>query len=420
MLTAGALAGGALLVGYPLLEGLRARRRSPQVGPYGSLRSAPDSSLSLPEGFSCHVIERAGDRMSDGLPAPPRADGMACFALPDGSWALMRNHENPAASAGTAWSGPVPEHAWSSDGLGGVSRVVIDPETVTRRSSNLVLGGTVLNCAGGPSPWGWLSCEETFEARHGLVFACDPLADSLAAPRPIRAYGKFRHEAVAVEASTGIAYLTEDRDDSCLYRFVPHDPTRPFDGELFALRVRGRQRYDTGRSMRVEDSVEIEWTPVLESAPQEDILRYHAHADGAAIFSRGEGITMTSEGALVFSATSGGPHQNGQVLRLEPDGDGGILSILASGSDERGGPAKFSMPDNIVASPHHGMIFFCEDNHIANGIVGIDANGSVFDFARNTLSRSELAGACFSPDGRAMFVNLQEDGLTLAIVGPWS
>ena len=46
-------------------------------------------------------------------------------------------------------------------------------------------------------------------------------------------------------------------------------------------------------------------------------------------------------------------------------------------------------------------------------------DGAVFDLARNAASRSELCGVCFSPDGRAMFVNVQEDGLTLVITGPF-
>jgi secreted PhoX family phosphatase len=37
----------------------------------------------------------------------------------------------------------------------------------------------------------------------------------------------------------------------------------------------------------------------------------------------------------------------------------------------------------------------------------------------NRLSGSELAGVCFSPDGRTMFVNIQQQGLTLAISGPF-
>jgi secreted PhoX family phosphatase len=33
---------------------------------------------------------------------------------------------------------------------------------------------------------------------------------------------------------------------------------------------------------------------------------------------------------------------------------------------------------------------------------------------------SELAGACFSPDGSTMFVNIQTPGVTLAVTGPWN
>jgi secreted PhoX family phosphatase len=34
--------------------------------------------------------------------------------------------------------------------------------------------------------------------------------------------------------------------------------------------------------------------------------------------------------------------------------------------------------------------------------------------------RTELAGACFSPDGRVLFVNAYSPGRTFAIEGPWA
>jgi secreted PhoX family phosphatase len=33
--------------------------------------------------------------------------------------------------------------------------------------------------------------------------------------------------------------------------------------------------------------------------------------------------------------------------------------------------------------------------------------------------QNEWAGACYSPDGRWLFVNIQTPGLTFAITGPW-
>jgi secreted PhoX family phosphatase len=31
----------------------------------------------------------------------------------------------------------------------------------------------------------------------------------------------------------------------------------------------------------------------------------------------------------------------------------------------------------------------------------------------------ELAGVCFAPDGSTLFFNLQREGVTVAITGPW-
>ena len=39
--------------------------------------------------------------------------------------------------------------------------------------------------------------------------------------------------------------------------------------------------------------------------------------------------------------------------------------------------------------------------------------------ARRGLSQSEWAGACYSPDGKWLFVNIQTPGITFAITGPW-
>ena len=59
----------------------------------GRLVKDPDGLIDLPKDFSYRVISRFRDRMSDGLRVPDRADGMGCFAMPDGRIALVRNHE---------------------------------------------------------------------------------------------------------------------------------------------------------------------------------------------------------------------------------------------------------------------------------------------------------------------------------------
>ena len=38
---------------------------------------------------------------------------------------------------------------------------------------------------------------------------------------------------------------------------------------------------------------------------------------------------------------------------------------------------------------------------------------------QNVINDSEFAGACYSPDGQTLFVNIQSPGYTFAIWGPW-
>ena len=66
-----------------------------------------------------------------------------------------------------------------------------------------------------------------------------------------------------------------------------------------------------------------------------------------------------------------------------------------------------------------GDLIVCEDTSNHCGLVGIRPDGSQYAIADNAWSNSELAGVCFSPDGRTMFVNIQYPGMTLAITGPW-
>ena len=57
---------------------------------------------------------------------------------------------------------------------------------------------------------------------HGYVFEVPAsIEPGLAAPEPIREMGRFRHEAVAIDPSSGVVYLTEDCDDGLLFRFLP-------------------------------------------------------------------------------------------------------------------------------------------------------------------------------------------------------
>ena len=396
----GALAAGAVLP-LPLLFRHRGGQRSRLVSDRAGL-------LDLAPGLTYRVVDRALEPMSDGYRVPARPDGMGCFEGPAGTLVLMRNHELDHNRHLGAWREAPPE-AFDPSCHGGVTRVVLERRTLERRASNLVLTGTLRNCAGGASPWGWLSCEETVSRGHGWVFLCATNAGRVAPPRRIPAYGRFNHEAACVDPATHIAYLTEDRADGCLYRFVPRDRGRPFEGALQALAVPGSPRRVTSDGLRIGARLAVDWVDVPDPAPDSDTVREQAQERGAAIVRRGEGMFF-HQGKVYFVATSGGPAGAGQVFRL--DLATGVLELMAQSEDGE----ELDGPDNVTVAPW-GDIVVAEDGSGDQYVRGITPSGRIYDIARNARSGGEFAGVCFAPDGAALFFNLQNEGITVAVSG---
>jgi len=389
--------------------------RRARAARFGALVPDPDGILDLPDGFSYAVLESTGDAMSDGYVVPARPDGMAVFPAGNGSLVLLRNHElNGSNGSGPYAGAPVPPEAYDGGtSPGGVTRLVVDAQSFARISSNLSLVGTVMNCAGGPSPWGWISCEETFSAQHGYSFVCSPDATTVQAPQRIVGYGHFNHEAVAIDPRGNVAYLTEDRSDSCLYRFVPDDPAVPFTGRLQALGIAGQPGFSTASGLTVGTMLDLTWIDLANPDPTSDTLRQTAVNAGAAIIRRGEGITRDGT-RFYISATSGGDVNLGQIFALDPTDDGGTLTLVA----ESTGASMLNGPDNLTMAPW-GDLIVAEDSLSGSTryLRGLTTAGEFYDIARTTLG--ELSGVCLSPDGRALFVNIQNTGQTIVITGPF-
>ena len=383
------------------------------------LKNDPAGILDLAPGLSYKVLDRNGNSMSDGLMSPGRPDGMGCFVAEDGRLILMRNHEiNPthywsSNGRGAYKLGSAPANAYTKTDLGGVSRLVVNPETLAVDHSNMVLSGTRNNCAGGITPFGWLSCEESIQRiggeEHGYVFLCDIDAATLQAPKRIDAYGRFKHEAAGFDPGTGRCYLTEDIDTSCLYRFLADDPASPFEGKLQALRVIGEDTMETSL-MRTGESKRIDWIDVPDPQAGVDVSK-DSQARGAAVFVRGEGCWFDN-GLLVFTATEGGPRGKGQIFQLEDKDNGASLTLLAQSDAE----TDLLHPDNITISPT-GDIFLAEDNSENCHIHRLAKDGTFTTIARNHEQGEEIAGLCFSPDGSTLFGNIQQPGITFAIQG---
>ena len=399
---------------------------------YGPLIEDPEGLLDLPEGFSYRILSSLGDTMDDGGSVPDKADGMGCFDLGGGQLALVRNHELvPKDDAGaTLASGYGTRNGEILPG--GTTHILLDAQSLEVKRQFRSLGGTIRNCAGGTTPWGsWLTCEEAptgpgqrygdgLALNHGWVFEVPATADGLVDASPIKAMGRFNHEAACVDPVTGIVYLTEDRDDSVLYRYIPKTPGRLADGgQLQALKAGALPdlRNWSEPAFARNTPADVEWIDLDNVESPQDDLRERAAAKGASLIARGEGIHM-GDGELYVCSTSGGAAELGQILRLVPGREGKADTIELFFESES--KDQFDYGDNLTVAPN-GHLIVCEDQYtllVDNHLRGITPEGKPYKLGRLRLS-TELAGACFSPDGKWLFVNAYSPTRTLAITGPW-
>jgi secreted PhoX family phosphatase len=442
----------AVSLGFSGLRCSVPRATSPTVlsADLGPLLDDPDRIIALPEGFSYTVISRQGERMSDGFYVPARHDGMATFPRPDGTTLLVRNHEvSPGADASFSAFGAdlslvdqLDRSVFYDPGIGdtpafgGTTTLLFDTRTQTLLSHHLSLVGTLVNCAGGPTPWGtWISCEEIVRSaggslarEHGYNFEVPASLEGLPVPAtPLTAMGRFKHEAVAVDPSTGIVYQTEDLSDGLLYRFLPNSPGELAQGgSLQALAVRGDPSFDTrnfgGRGVEPGVQMQVEWLDMEDVESPDDDLRQRGFEAGAARFARGEGIWYGDQ-EIFIACTNGGEARKGQIWRYRPS----ALEGSVAESDQPATLELFIEPndgtmienaDNLTVAPW-GDIVICEDGTGDDYLVCVTPQGNTYKLARNVSGNGEFAGVCFSPDGTTMFVNMQSDGRTLAITGPW-
>jgi uncharacterized protein len=438
---------------------------------YGPIAPVPDQNgvevLALPAGFSYVTFGAIGSLMTDGNLTPLALDGMAAFPGPDGTVRLIRNHEDRNV-AGFGSVGGHPAAKYDLRAGGGTTTLDFDPVKKELVRDFISLNGTTVNCAGGfgLGRRSWLTGEETtvgplrggFGERHGYLFEVplDRGLGQLERGEPLRRAGRFSHEAAATDQRTGIVYETEDAGGgrgSGFYRYIPHDPNDlTAGGRLEILGIQDKPTYDARKGQTVGRKLPVRWFEIPEPDPEyvndDDpggTFR-QGRALGAALFNRLEGCWYDdATGSTYFVSTSGGDAPNGdvnsadnyregygQVWEFRPRARSGGLLILHY---ESPGVEALDSPDNMCVTPAGGLLLAEDDASDTNGeddnrLVGITQSGESFVFARNTFSASELAGVCFSPDGKTLFVNLYGastgtaaehagEGMTCAITGPW-
>jgi uncharacterized protein len=452
-----ATAPGALAVS----RGEGDRHTEPHAPGYGPLVDDPAGLLALPAGFSYRVVTRTGTTTLDsGESTPSNHDGTAAFAGERGATLLVNNHELGGPRA--KWPYPVPLTAdlvYDPAAAGGCTVVEVPRHWQDRHHADVVtewvgIAGTSTNCAGGATPWGtWLTCEETEDKAgsngmtkdHGYVFEVDP-HDRRANrhPRPVKALGRYAHEAVVVDPKRGHLYLTEDAagPNGLLYRWTPPHGFHHGRGRLATLDDNagvlqafrcfdsgGRFVDDLSRATRIGTVYGVDWTDVPDRDARTTSVRKQ-FAEGQVTRARKlEGMWWADGGTYVVSsfAREESPVQHdGAVWFYDPARRTLTLKVLLGVNAEPEKDGAFDGPDNITVSPHGGLII-AEDGNGIQHLFGAVDDGRTYPLARNELNigtaeepeYSEFTGVTFSPDGSTLFANIQTPGIMVAITGPW-
>ncbi len=332
------------------------------------LLSADENGLKLLPGLQSRVIARSGDSVRRGQRYEwhNSPDGGACFATDGGGWIYVSNSE-------VLFFGGVGAIVFAADGG------ILDAYSILKNTSR--------NCSGGATPWGsWLSCEEI---NAGRVWECDPGGQKDAVVRP--ALGVFNHEAVAVDEISQYLYLTEDKKDGCLYRFIADRQQKNGFPDLSSgrLEVATSTVNDTN-----SDEGELSWQPIPDPSAKRQETRYQVPE--AKRFNGGEGVAYF-DGKIIFTTKGDNRvwsyHAQTKEITILYDIKDTLTPILSG-------------VDNVTVS-QAGDIYVAEDGGDLQ-IVVIADNGAIYPVAQlEGHDESEIAGLAFSPDGKRLYFSSQ-------------
>ena len=294
--------------------------------------------------------------------------------------------------------------------------------------------------------------------KYGWVCEHDPY-DPEHVGRKHTALGRFRHENTAFRHEPGkrfVLYMGDDKANEGVYKFVSARKFKPKqwsnnrrileEGQLYIARWEpdGRRRFakagDTDPISATEGTGT--WVPVPVDALDDTATKLRA-AFGEAEFdahfatNRPEDLEVASDGsvyiALTNNTTEGVFDSHGSVRRLREKGNDPEALKFRWRDYAAGGPTGsgdvgnegFSSPDNLVFDKAANLWVVTDISssrlnkpneyayHKNNALFFVPTSGPNmgigFRFA-NGPSECELTGPYFTPDEKALFVNVQHPG----------
>jgi uncharacterized protein len=392
---------------------------------------------------------RGGPKSAEQIRMERTAVGGSIFRVQrqrDGRWSFVADSHNRRVTGFTTCmlTGP----AAGSAGVFGATEVA----------------GSVGNCSGGVTPWGTvLTCEENVDdyglpttepfgygwdssyvkEHQGWVTEVDPFNPS-STPLKRTAMGRFRHENVAIRLSANnrvVAYMGDDKNDSCVYKFVSdgaYDPRNREanmrlleNGKLYAADFQNGKwlLLDYAAQKDLQNAKAADGKPLFKS--QADVLldaRASALALKATPVDRPEDLEVHPlTGHVYIALTNNTLHGNfhGQIVRLIEENNNPEATAFQWDFFAVGGPQSgFSSPDNLTFDPYGNlwMVTDISSSRAGKGIYAFHGNNAMFFFATEGANagkavqfasgpvEAELTGPAWTPDGRTMFLSIQHPG----------
>jgi secreted PhoX family phosphatase len=286
--------------------------------------------------------------------------------------------------------------------------------------------GTLLLAEGDATPWfdrlpaGDPSLPNRSRAgAFGWMVELDPL-DPQSVPAKRTALGRFaRGGAVATTSADGraVVFMTDDRDDGFLFRFVSAGPAAPNTPALL----------DTGTLSVAVPAADwqIRFAPLPQGTVSLTAARDAARQLGAQRFDRPAGLAIGADSTLFLACRgvalrarpdrlnprAANPH--GHVLLFRPDGRDAAAAVLAGEIAILGGPGGDGQPwlsrPAAIAVGGDGGLWIATD---ASGTVRAEAATYAVQRAYEPPLGSAMGGVAFTPDGRSVLTAVRHPGDT--------